>query len=192
MCESISDRNSFQSSNGTIVVLGFSKNLLSNRWGIFSSVALSENVERMIRFEFELVETSCRCSKQFFESIIKIISNASHVSAVYFWNCVNVLVWLFHIKRFIGITEPSTDRLVNKNNVVILGPTIIIFFYIVRLHVSSRQSEGSQLKQITELTWGTRTSIQPENYWVLSYLALCSVLSSVKHKGEDWVSFVNI
>ena len=192
VCESISDGNSFQSGNGTFVVLGFSENLLSDGWSVFSSVALSKNVEWMISFEFELVEASCRGGEQFFESIVKIISNTGHVGAVDFRDCFGVVIWLIHIKGLIGITETSSDGLVNKNNVVVFGPTVIVFFDIIGLHVGSSESEGAQLEEITELTWGARSSIEPENDWVISDFRLCGVLSSIEHEGEYWVSLVNI
>jgi hypothetical protein len=42
--------------------------------------------------------------------------------------------------------------LVDKDNVVVFGPAVVVSFDIVGLHVGSGESEGAQLKEISELT----------------------------------------
>ena len=151
MSESVSNGDSFQSSDGTVVVLGFSQDFFSDGRGVFASITLSENVESMIAFEFELVETACRSGEQFLEGVVKIISNASHVCAINFWNCIDIVIRFSHVERFIGITEAGSDWLVNEDNVVLFGPAVVISLDIVGLHVGSSESEGTQFKEITEL-----------------------------------------
>ena len=106
----------------------------------------------MVVLEFELVETSGRAGEQFFEGIVKVISNACHICAINFRSFINIVIGLRHVERFVSITEPSSNWLVNKNYVVLLRPTVVVFLDIIWLHVCSSKSECTQLKEITELT----------------------------------------
>ena len=146
----------------------------------------------MIAFEFELVQTAWGSCKQFLEGVVKIISNTTHVCAVNFWNYFDIVIRFSHVERFISITESGSNWLVNEDYVVLFGPAVVISLDIVGLHVGSSEPEGTQLKEITELTWWAGASIEPEDDWVIGDFAFGCVLPSVEHEGKDWVSFVYI
>lgn len=51
MGEAISNGNTFKTGKESLVVLGFSDNLFSNSWGIFSTIAFSENDKMMVSLD---------------------------------------------------------------------------------------------------------------------------------------------
>lgn len=119
--------------------MGFSQNFLPDGRGILASVTFTENYQLMTWLEFKLIQATIVVFKQLLQSVVKVISDATHVGAE------NILDGL------VGITQPSSDGLVNKNYVEVFGPAVIISYDVVWLHVGCDESVRSALEEVAQL-----------------------------------------
>ncbi len=158
MGEAVSDGDAFESGDGAVVVLGFSEDFLSDGRGILACIALSENDYLMAGLELELIETACTIFKEFFQGNIKVIGDTSHIGTI------DIL------ESLISISQASTNRLIDKDHVVVFGPAVIISDDIIGLHVGSDESVGSTFEEVTELAGGTGAAVEPEDDGVVGDL----------------------
>lgn len=73
--ETVTDGDSLETSDGAVVVLSFSQDFLSDGWSVLASVAFTEDVERMVILELELVQTARLGQEEFLESVVEVVSN---------------------------------------------------------------------------------------------------------------------
>ena len=140
MSETITNCNSLKSFQKSLIFSLFFFDFISNSWSVFACIALSENKQRHISSDTDHRKTSSRILVQFAKSSVEVISNIIHIFAVRIW-----MVW-------ISITQTSTYRLIYKNNIVVLDPSIVIFYYLVGSHGNWPYEMWPQLHEISKLT----------------------------------------
>lgn len=171
MSKAISNSYTLQSCNFTLFFILFAFDLGSNGRGILSCIALSEDEQRLITWDSKLAETSIAAEIQFLKSIVKIVGNFLHVFAV----------WSRLIVR-ISITQASSDRLINKQYVVVLYPCELIFFDFEGRHRSWFDKMRAQFHEISQLTGWSWSSIEPYDSRSVLEVFLGGSLSSIKHE----------
>lgn len=180
MGKTVSNGNTLQACDGAVIILSFSQNLFSNGWSVLTSITLSENDKRMTWLELQQTEASRWIFEQLFQSVVEVISHTCHVGAVY------VLYGL------ISKSQTCSDRLINKDHIVVFGPWVVVFLNVVWLHVGCNKTIWPAFKQVSKLWRWTWSTIEPENNWIVCDLAFRSILPAIKDKRKNWVTLVNV
>lgn len=105
----------------------------------------------MIASYVKILETAIRVVVELLESVVEISSDLVHIFRIYV--------------RVIGVcvAQSCADRLVHKQNVVILRPGVFVASDIIGTSFAFANPEGAELHQITQLTSGTWSSVEPDD-----------------------------
>lgn len=177
ICEAVSDSYPFQPLQKPFVLFGLLQNLQPNRWGVLSSIALSKDKQRIVCIDSDFFEASHRIQVQLFQSLIEIIRHFIHISDICFG------------KIGIRIAQSCAYRLVNKDDVIIFHPRVVVAYDIEGFEATCFQPEGTQLEEIPLLAWGTWSSIQPKDGRDFVQFALLCLLFAVEDESEGGLAF---
>jgi len=71
------------------------------------------------------------------------------------------------LEEWISVAESGSYRLVDKQQVVLLHPCIVIPDDLVGLGSVGHYPERPELHEVAELARRTRTSVEPDKCWIL-------------------------
>jgi hypothetical protein len=114
MSKAVPNSDSFQSCKEPFIVFCFISNLQSNSRCVFASIALSKNEERVLSSDIDPLEASAWIVVELLKSAIEVISKLSLICYVSIW------------EKRISIAQTSSDRLINKDDIVVLSPTVLV------------------------------------------------------------------
>jgi len=83
------------------------------------------------------LETTIRVIVKLLKTVVEISSHLVHVFRVSFWICG------------VCVTKTSSNRLIHKEDIVVLGPSIFISNNLIGASLALRYPEGAKLHQIT-------------------------------------------
>lgn len=118
--------------------------------------------------------------EELFQGDVEVLADAFHISAIDVFD------------SFVGVAESGADGLVNKHDVVVFGPGVIVSRYLVWLHVAGDESEGAEFEEVAELAGGAGAAVEPDEDGDVGELRLWSVLFAVEDELEDGVAFVDV
>lgn len=150
MGKAITDGHSLETSQEPLIVLGLVGDLQSDSRCVFPTVTLSEDEEGMLAADIDSLKAAIRVVVELPKSEVEIISKVGLVGHV-------------DVRESrIGIGEACSDGLINKDDVVILDPSVIIPDDLIGTLGGFDDPERTQFHQVAELTRRTRASIEPK------------------------------
>lgn len=159
MSKTISNTNSLQSSNKSSVIYLLTFNFLGNCWSIFSCITFTKDKEWMVSSNSKFVEASLWSLIKLNQCIPKIIGHIRHIFTVDIW------------EAGVGIAQACSNWLINKQDIIILDPGVIILDNFIRSHYGWLYKVGTKLHEIAQLTGRSWSSIKPDNCRVI--LQIC-------------------
>ena len=113
--------------------------------------------------------------------MVEISCNFIHVLAVRSWVVVGI-----------GIAETGSDRLVDKEDIVVDCPGVVVSHYLPGSHVGRFDKIGSQLHKIAKLAGGARPSVEPNDGGHIFEFVLAESFLSIEDEGQPGPSLVDV
>jgi hypothetical protein len=180
MGKSITNGHSLKAGQEPLIILGLVGNLQTDGRSVLSTVALSEDEEGMLSTDVDSLEAAIGVVVELLQGEVEIIGKVGLVGHV-------------DIREGrIGIGETCSDGLVNKDDVVILYPGVVIPDYLIRTLGRFGDPEWPQFHQVTQLTRGSRSTIEPEDSGDSIDLAPLESLLSVEDEAEGRATLVHL
>ena len=172
MSKAIANSHSFQSFQKSIILSLLIFDFISNGRGILSCIALSEDEKRQITSDAYNRKAAFRIVIEFVQGIVEISSNIIHI--------FTIRIWMIRV----SITKSSTHRLVHKDDIVLLYPSIVVFYNLVGCHLSWLYEMRPQLHEVAKLTGRSGSSVKPDDCWEAFESILGCSLFSVENESK--------
>ena len=136
----ISNGNTFQSCQPSLIVLCLLNNLHGNCRGIFSGVTFPKYYQMMVWLEPEFIEATVRGLIELFEGGIEIICHILHAGGIDIGECR------------VGVAQPSPHRLIDKKHIEVIHPRVFVLHNLVGRQVNRANKVRAQFHEISQLT----------------------------------------
>ena len=114
--------------------------LFCNGRGILTTITLTKYEQGTMSLNSCHLEAAISVVVKFIQGYPEIFSNLIHVLAV----------WAGMIR--VSIAQTSTNRLVYKNHIVIMNPTMLVLVNLPRRHVCRLDKNRAKLHKVAQLT----------------------------------------
>jgi hypothetical protein len=177
--ETIPDRHAFQASEESFVVLGLSQDLFSDSRCVLTAVALSEDEKGAAAGDAQYIEAAFAVLVEFLEGLVEVVGQLAHVG--------NVGVGVAGV----GIAETGAHGLVHEQDVVVAGPCVLVAGDGEGSGVSGADVERAELEEVSKLTGGTGSSVEPDDGGDTLELFLGGAFLAEEEEGECGASLVD-
>lgn len=138
--ETINNTNTLEVEN--VVLLD---SLSNNGRDVLSCIRFTEKEERRLRGKTDLIETTTGGVVELVEGIEELLSN--------------LILVLGNFRRGVSIRDTSTDRLINKEDIVRVGPSVLVGGEVESTVGGLVDMERTRFVEVTELGRATRTTV---------------------------------